>query len=132
MRLKELARINNLKIEEVGAITGASRSTAAKWMAGTTSPRISEAQKLADHFKVTLGDLLCIKGTNLNREQVIVLGFLETIGFEEMQRRVLGAGGTNGHTIVGSDPRVNLEEMKRLEDLSGAQEKSDTRRSGAS
>lgn len=58
MRLKELRKKANLKLEDVANMLGVSYQTISNWENGITEPDIQSIKKIASHFNVTTDYLI--------------------------------------------------------------------------
>ena len=107
MGLENLREERGISAREVARRIGEPPATVARWFSGEAEPRISEAAKLADLFRVSL-DVLA--GTRLAVESVITPDELEVIRhirhfgwsrFESVARLDTGTSNPSGSTPDG-------------------------------
>lgn len=83
-RIKELRKENNLSLEDLGTISGVSKSTVSRWESGDVKNLKSDVvQTICDHFHVSKGWLLGLDDPKYQDQSS------EGIARREIERRIL-------------------------------------------
>ena len=91
VKLKSLMRREGLTVDDVAEACGVSASTVARWLAGTGYPKLDQAVALVGVLKSDLNALVGMGPDGLSAEQKAIIAYVNVLGYEEVQNRILQA-----------------------------------------